>query len=73
MTAAFRHCRRTLFAGIPSPRRARLRRRGRPFRYAGSLHKLTSGRDVPSEVTKRLEQAGFKAQLALDGVLAMQR
>jgi predicted methyltransferase len=47
-----------------------LRRGGRLFHYTGSPNKLTSGRDVPREVAKRLEKAGFKAELALDGVLA---
>lgn len=50
-----------------------LRRGGRLFHYTGSPNKLTSGRDVPREVTGRLEKAGFKAQLALDGVLATRR
>jgi len=50
-----------------------LRRDGRLFHYTGSPNKLTSGRDVPNEVAKRLEKAGFKAQLALDGVLATRR
>ena len=50
-----------------------LRRGGRLFHYTGSPNKLTSGRDVPREVAKRLEKAGFKAQLALDGVLAIRR
>ncbi|MFQ6309550.1 class I SAM-dependent methyltransferase [Lysobacter capsici] len=50
-----------------------LRRGGRLFHYTGSPNKLTSGRDVPREVAKRLEKAGFKAQLALDGVLASKR
>lgn len=50
-----------------------LRRGGRLFHYTGSPNKLTSGRDVPHEVAKRLEKAGFKAELALDGVLAMRR
>jgi predicted methyltransferase len=50
-----------------------LRRGGRLFHYTGSPNKLTSGRDVPREVAKRLEQAGFKAQPALDGVLAVRR
>ncbi|TDR38515.1 hypothetical protein DFR29_12016 [Tahibacter aquaticus] len=50
-----------------------LRRGGRLFHYTGSPNKLTSGRDVPREVEKRLEKAGFKAQLALDGVLATRR
>ena len=50
-----------------------LRRGGRMFHYTGSPNKLTSGRDVPREVAKRLEQAGFTTQLALDGVLATRR
>ncbi|SFK69259.1 class I SAM-dependent methyltransferase [Lysobacter sp. cf310] len=50
-----------------------LRRGGRLFHYTGSPNKLTSGRDVPREVAKRLEKAGFKAKLALDGVLGMRR
>ncbi len=50
-----------------------LRRDGRLFHYTGTPNKLTSGRDVPREITKRLEKAGFKAQLALDGVLATRR
>jgi predicted methyltransferase len=50
-----------------------LRRGGRLFHYTGSPNKLTSDRDVPREVSKRLEKAGFKAQLALDGVLAIRR
>jgi predicted methyltransferase len=45
-------------------------RGGRLFHYTGSPNKLTSGRDVPREVAKRLEKAGFRAELALDGVLA---
>jgi uncharacterized protein len=50
-----------------------LRRGGRLFHYTGSPNKLTSDRDVPREVAKRLEKAGFKAELALDGVLAIRR
>ncbi|HRN61036.1 MAG TPA: MnmC family methyltransferase [Luteimonas sp.] len=50
-----------------------LRRGGKLFHYTGSPNKLTSGRDVPREVAKRLEKAGFQAQLALDGVLARRR
>lgn len=48
-------------------------RGGRLFHYTGSPNKLTSGRDVPREVAKRLEKAGFRTQLALDGVLASRR
>lgn len=50
-----------------------LRRGGRLFHYTGSPNKLTTGRDVPREVAKRLEKAGFHATLALDGVLATRR
>ncbi|MBA2078823.1 MnmC family methyltransferase [Rhodanobacter sp. PCA2] len=50
-----------------------LRRGGRLFHYTGSPNKLTSGRDVPREVARRLQEAGFEAQPALDGVLATRR
>lgn len=50
-----------------------LRSGGRLFHYTGSPNKLTSGRDVPREVSRRLQTAGFKTQLALDGVLAVKR
>ena len=50
-----------------------LKRGSRLFHYTGSPNKLTSGRDVPREVAKRLEKAGFRAELALDGVLAVRR
>nr|WP_266103488.1 MnmC family methyltransferase [Xanthomonas campestris] len=48
-----------------------LRRGGRLFHYTGAPNRLTSGRDVPNEVSKRLAKAGFSTQLALDGVLAI--
>jgi predicted methyltransferase len=47
-----------------------LRRKGRLFHYTGAPNRLTSGRDVPSEVAKRLRAAGFEARLSGDGVLA---
>ena len=50
-----------------------LRRGGHLFHYTGMPNRLTSGRDVPREVCKRLEKAGFSAQPALDGVLARRR
>lgn len=50
-----------------------LKRGGRLFHYTGSPNKLTSGRDVPREVARRLEKAGFRAELALDGVLGVRR
>ncbi len=50
-----------------------LRRGGRLFHYTGSPNTLTSGRNVPREVATRLEKSGFKAELALDGVLGVKR
>jgi predicted methyltransferase len=50
-----------------------LRRGGRLFHYTGSPNRLTSGRDVPREVARRLESAGFAARPALDGVFATRR
>jgi hypothetical protein len=48
-------------------------RKGRLFHYTGTPNKLTSGRDVPQEVSRRLVRAGFKPQLAGDGVLAVKQ
>jgi predicted methyltransferase len=50
-----------------------LRRRGRLFHYTGTPNKLTSGRDVPAEVARRLQRAGFTAEPAGDGVLARRK
>ena len=50
-----------------------LRRKGRLFHYTGTPNKLTSGRDVPGEVMKRLRHAGFIAELNGDGVLAAKK
>jgi predicted methyltransferase len=50
-----------------------LKRKGRLFHYTGSPNKLTSGRDVPAEVMKRLKRAGFAAALSGNGVLAVRR
>jgi len=47
-----------------------LGRRGKLFHYTGAPNKLTSGRDVPREVARRLRRAGFAAELYGDGVLA---
>jgi uncharacterized protein len=47
-----------------------LTRNGRLFHYTGSPNKLTSGRDVPAEVIKRLRRSGFDAKAEGDGVLA---
>jgi uncharacterized protein len=50
-----------------------LGRGGRLFHYTGSPNRLTSGRDVPREVAKRLGHAGFDARPTLDGVFARKR
>lgn len=50
-----------------------LRKGGRLFHYTGAPNKLTSGRDVPREVATRLQKAGFKTELVLDGVFATRR
>lgn len=50
-----------------------IRPKGRLFHYTGAPNKLTSGRDVPREVSKRLQIAGFSAELHGDGVLAARR
>ena len=47
-----------------------LKRGGRMFHYTGTPNKLTTGRDVPNEVTNRLKRSGFKTRLHGDGVLA---
>ena len=48
-----------------------IRRRGRLFHYTGTPNRLTSQRNVPLEVARRLRQAGFTTQLDGDGVLAI--
>ena len=47
-----------------------LRRGGRMFHYTGTPNQVSRGRDLPREVARRLHQAGFRAEPALDGVLA---
>ena len=47
-----------------------LRPRARLFHYTGAPNRLTSGRDVPREVARRLGRAGFRTRPALDGVFA---
>lgn len=47
-----------------------LRPGGRLFHYTGTPNKLTSRRDVPNEVSTRLQRAGFTTELNGDGVLA---
>jgi len=50
-----------------------LRRRGKLFHYTGTPNKLTTGRDVPNEVLKRLRRAGLDAAREGDGVLAIKK
>ena len=50
-----------------------IRRKGKLFHYTGTPNKLTSGRDVPNEVAKRLAGAGFATVIEGDGVLAVRR
>ena len=50
-----------------------LKRKGKLFHYTGAPNKLTSGRDVPNEVAKRLRHAGFVAELTGDGVFAVKK
>jgi predicted methyltransferase len=50
-----------------------LKRNGRLFHYTGSPNKLTSGRDVPNEVSNRLRRAGFTTESQGDGVLAVKK
>jgi predicted methyltransferase len=50
-----------------------LRRKGRLFHYTGTPNALTTGRDVPREVARRLREAGFAVERAGDGVLATRR
>lgn len=50
-----------------------LKRGGMLFHYTGSPNKLTSGRDVPAEVSKRLVRSGFKVEANGDGLLAQKR
>lgn len=50
-----------------------IRRKGRLFHYTGTPNKITTGRDVPQEVAKRLRQAGFTTEIVGDGVLAVRR
>lgn len=44
---------------------------GRLFHYTGMPNRLTSGRDVPQEVERRLRLAGFTTRVDGDGVLAL--
>jgi predicted methyltransferase len=63
-----------LYSGVFYGELARvLKRNGKLFHYTGTPNKLTSGRDVPNEVMKRLRHAGFAATVNGDGVLAVKK
>jgi uncharacterized protein len=50
-----------------------LKVRGKLFHYTGTPNRLTSGRDVPGEVSARLRHAGFTVDRNGDGLLAVKR
>jgi len=50
-----------------------LKRNGKLFHYTGAPNKVSSGRNLGSEVSGRLQRAGFATQLSGDGVLAVKR
>ncbi len=50
-----------------------IKRRGKLFHYTGTPNKLSSGRDVPNEVARRLRLAGFLAELHADGVVGVRK
>lgn len=50
-----------------------IKRKGKLFHYTGSPNKLTSGRDVPDEVARRLRRAGFVVAVNGDGLLAVRQ
>jgi uncharacterized protein len=50
-----------------------LKAKGKLFHYTGTPNKLTSGRDVPGEVAKRLRRAGFVTAFNGGGVLAVKK
>ena len=50
-----------------------LKANGKLFHYTGTPNKLTSGRDVPGEVARRLRRAGFVTTLNGDGVFAVKK
>ncbi len=50
--------------------RCRDKRGASLFHYTGSPNKLTTGRDLANEVSRRLRAAGFTTGVVGDGVLA---
>jgi predicted methyltransferase len=50
-----------------------LKRHGRLFHYTGNPNRLSTGRDLPNEVSQRLRSAGFAVEKVGDGVLAVKK
>jgi len=50
-----------------------IKRRGRLFHYTGTPNQLSSGRDLPHEVTRRLHDCGFSVERVGDGLLAQRK
>jgi predicted methyltransferase len=50
-----------------------LRRHGKLFHYTGTPNKVSRGRDLAGEVSKRLRRAGFETEINGDGVLAVKQ
>jgi uncharacterized protein len=50
-----------------------LRPRAPLFHYTGAPNRVSRGRDLPGEVTRRLGRSGFDAKPAGDGVVAVRR
>jgi hypothetical protein len=48
-----------------------LKGRGKLFHYVGTPNKLSRGRDLQREVSRRLQQAGFDTEYSGDGILAL--
>jgi predicted methyltransferase len=50
-----------------------IKRKGKLFHYTGTPNKISRGRDLPSEVAKRLGRAGFATEMNGDGVLGVKK
>jgi predicted methyltransferase len=50
-----------------------LKFKGRLFHYTGSPNKVSGGRDLAAEVSRRLQTAGFESRREGDGILATKR
>ncbi len=50
-----------------------IRPKGKLFHYTGTPNKVSRGRNLPAEVSKRLKAAGFATQTSGDGILGVRR